>query len=360
VKVAFVISSLRGGGAERVLTDMANYWIKNGWDITIITLSGPEVEDAYPLDRRIQRLHLSLEKISGSILKKILNNIIRIRRLRKILDEVSPEAVVSFMDTVNIITILSSTKKKWKVIVSERTNPAQNPLLNSFWKFLRKHTYSYAKFVVAQTKGASSWLEKQGYGNTVTIPNSIRILPAIKSEYTREEVILAAGRFDTYKGFDLLIRCCAQVFKENDKWHLVILGDGPEEDNFKQLSKMLGIEKKVLFPGRVRNIEQWMEKASIFVSCSRIEGFPNVVLEAMGMGCAVVSSDCNYGPSDMIENNTNGLLFPVDSSDDLIDALINLMSDFKSRKYLGEEALKVRERYSQENIMKEWEKLLYE
>jgi GalNAc-alpha-(1->4)-GalNAc-alpha-(1->3)-diNAcBac-PP-undecaprenol alpha-1,4-N-acetyl-D-galactosaminyltransferase len=360
VKIALIISSLRGGGAERVMTDMANYWVKKGWDISIITLSGPEVDDAYPLDTRINRLHLSLEKISGSIIQKLINNISRIRRLRNTLDDIDPQAVISFMDTVNVITILSSFKKRWKVIVSERTNPSQNPLINSFWRFLRKYTYSYSNFVVAQTKGASLWLIEQGFNNVTTIPNSIRILPVIKPECQRDNIILAAGRFDTYKGFDLLIRSCGEIFKENKEWSLVILGDGPERNKLEQLSKNYNIEDQVSLPGRVRDIEEWMKNASIFASCSRIEGFPNVVLEAMGMGCAVISTDCNYGPSDIIENNLNGLLFPVDSADDLTDAIVKLISDSELRKSLGREAIKIRERYSQKNIMAIWENVLYD
>jgi GalNAc-alpha-(1->4)-GalNAc-alpha-(1->3)-diNAcBac-PP-undecaprenol alpha-1,4-N-acetyl-D-galactosaminyltransferase len=120
----------------------------------------------------------------------------------------------------------------------------------------------------------------------------------------------------------------------------------------------LNLTGRAEFVGEVRDAELWMARAGLLVHPSRREGFPNVVLEAMGMGTAVICADCRAGPSELIEDGVNGRLVPVDDVDALTRVMSELMTKPDLRRGLGREACKVREAFSQTLIMEKWEACL--
>jgi glycosyltransferase involved in cell wall biosynthesis len=111
----------------------------------------------------------------------------------------------------------------------------------------------------------------------------------------------------------------------------------------------------VKFLAPIRDIELMMSRASLVVQASRLEGFPNVVLEAMGMGAAVIAADCNAGPAEIITDGVNGCLVPVDDVHTLADEMGRLMSQPEIREQLGQNAMSVRSVYHQDRIMAQWE-----
>ena len=113
-------------------------------------------------------------------------------------------------------------------------------------------------------------------------------------------------------------------------------------------------------PGVVQDPENWMASAAVFVLPSRYEGFPNVLLEAMAMGCAVIAADCDSGPREIVRNGVDGLLVPVEDVEALAGALNKLLEDANLRSRLSSAALSVRERYAKEPILKRWELLMGE
>jgi glycosyltransferase involved in cell wall biosynthesis len=138
----------------------------------------------------------------------------------------------------------------------------------------------------------------------------------------------------------------------------VIAGEGPDREALGRLSARLGLGERVTFVGHVRDIESWMGRASLVVQPSRFEGFPNAVLESMGMGAAVISANCPAGPAELIEDGVNGRLVPVEDVPALARAMSELMSDPALRARFGREATRVRERFGQETIMAQWEAVL--
>ncbi|HVO48294.1 MAG TPA: glycosyltransferase, partial [Steroidobacteraceae bacterium] len=160
------------------------------------------------------------------------------------------------------------------------------------------------------------------------------------------------------KGFDVLLRAFAGIAAQFPQWRVGILGEGVERESLRRLSEELQLAARVEFAGEVREVETWMARAGLLVHPSRREGFPNVVLEAMGMGMAVISADCRAGPAELIENRVNGRLVPVDDVQALSRAMTELMSNPAERERLGGEARKVRERFAPERIMARWEACL--
>jgi glycosyltransferase involved in cell wall biosynthesis len=113
-------------------------------------------------------------------------------------------------------------------------------------------------------------------------------------------------------------------------------------------------------PGIVSDPEDWMERAAVFVLPSRFEGFPNVLVEAMAMGCAVVAADCRSGPRDVVCHEYNGLLVPIEDVAALSRAIVSLVEDDELRARLAKNAMAVRERFAAPAILAQWERLMDE
>jgi len=352
MKISFIIYSLGSGGAERVVSLLSNYLVKRGYQVEIITFTTEK--SFYELDNRINHIKLGIDFKSKNILEKIINSIKRIKILFKYLKKSNPDVVISFMTHTNILAIIASKLNKQRIIVSE---DIEYYFYNSnFLYFIRKVIYKIADILVVKTlkdKNNYSFLNKR---KVRVIPNPLpKGIFECKGNKIKEEFVLAVGRLDKQKGFDILIEIYAKI---NTDWKLYIAGEGSERKTLEMLIKKYNLENKVILLGRVKNIENWYSKASIFVLSSRKEGFGNVLIEAMACECAVVSFDCPYGPSEIIENGKNGILVENQNKEKLREAIELLIKDENLRKKLAKEALKVRSKYSLEKIGKEWEKII--
>jgi GalNAc-alpha-(1->4)-GalNAc-alpha-(1->3)-diNAcBac-PP-undecaprenol alpha-1,4-N-acetyl-D-galactosaminyltransferase len=354
--VVMVTGSLEAGGAERVLADMANYWNSKGWRITFATWAGRRSEDFYALDPGVQRVWLDVDTANTSALAKPWAYVRRVRKLRRLLANVRPDAVLSFIDMSNVLTLLACIGLRLRVVVSERINGATDPGIPWIWRTLRIATYRLADAVVAQTPDAAGWIARLCGVTALAIPNPLRTLPEFAG--AREPVILAVGRLTHQKGFDILIRAFSHIRAEYPNWRLVIIGAGPEHSALVSLSAQLKLGDCVEFRSPVKDIEAWMSRAGLVVQPSRFEGFPNVVLEAMGMGAAVISTDCRSGPSEIIKDRVNGRLVPVDDVAVLTQVMSELLRQPEERARLGSEAKKVRVAFSQDIVKKQWENCL--
>jgi GalNAc-alpha-(1->4)-GalNAc-alpha-(1->3)-diNAcBac-PP-undecaprenol alpha-1,4-N-acetyl-D-galactosaminyltransferase len=354
--VVLVTGSLEPGGAERVLADMANYWARRGWQITLATWAGPSTADFYELDSGVKRVWLDARAQRASRLAKCLAYFRRMRKLRQLLATARPDAVLSFLDTSNVMTLLACIGMGQRVIVSERVNGATLTYMPWMWRAMRVATYWRAAKVVAQTQDAALWISKLCGVNAMAIPNPLRVLP--ETNTPRETLILAVGRLTHQKGFDLLLRAFANLRQEFPAWQLAIIGTGPEQSALLRLTAELHLGERVQFNPPVKNIELWMSRAGLVVQPSRFEGFPNVLLEAMGMGAAVISANCRSGPALIIQDRVNGRLVPVDDVTVLAQVMAELMRQPSERLRLGNEAKKVRQTFRQELVMQQWETCL--
>ena len=254
MRVTLVIFSLSSGGAERVMSIMANYWVERGEDVTLITMSS-SVNDFFTLDVRVRRISLNLKGYSTSIWSSFKNNIIKLVRLRAAIKKSHPDVVISFMDRMNVVTLIATRGLSVPVVVSEHIDPRQVPPVG-VWKLLRRWTYLWAMAVVVLTEELrgvlSQFVTEQ---KLYVIPN-----PALKNTDKTDiatpckfpsPFIAAMGRLVPQKGFDLLIKSFADC--TNESWSLVILGDGPERDNLLFLAKKYGLDSRVYLPGNIEN-----------------------------------------------------------------------------------------------------------
>lgn len=200
------------------------------------------------------------------------------------------------------------------------------------------------------------------------LPNPLALKP-IQSIQQKEKNILATGRLDNWhcKGFDLLIKAFASLSEKcrvkNEKsfsWRLQIAGTGSEENlNYlKQLCREQGVEDKVDFLGFRRDIETLYQKAAIFVLSSRYEGFGMVLIEAMSQGCACIACDYKGRQREIITQEDEGLICPVEDVDALAKAMQRLVTDEPLRRKLQEGAVRRSHAYEIDHIMNLWSNLL--
>lgn len=357
MKLDIIISSLGAGGAERVLTTLANHWASLGWEITMITLSGKDAKPFYPLSPKIHRLPLDSSASSRTKVNAIANNLKRVRGIRHALKETRPEAVLSFIESTNILTLLAASGLGLRTIISDRVDPHQFSEGRS-WRMLRHLTYPTASALAVQTKAVYDSLPKSVRKKSVVIPNPVPTPHAAHAPETATPFVLAAGRLVEQKGFDLLLHAFARNRKAFPDWHLVIAGDGPLREELIHLSRRLGLGERVRFAGLVKDMDQLYAAATIFVLSSRFEGYPNVLCEAMSHGLPCVAARCPSGPDEIITHGENGLLAPCEDADALAQAMATLQESPKLRETTGSRATEIAARYSIQNIAARWESIL--
>ena len=360
MRLTLVIHSLSAGGAEKIMTILANYWAERNWDITLLTFdSDPSF---YYLDDRVKHIPLAIASSSENIFTAIYENLIRIQVLRSAISKSRPDAVISFLSTVNILTIIATRGLKTPVIVEEHNYPDMCPL-GRIWEILRMWTYPRADKVIALTARALGCLSPQIQARGYVLPNPV--LPIIFKENCQIQWIvkpslIAMGRLDEQKHFDLLLQAFSTLKDNHPEWTLTILGEGKLRAQLEDLRDHLGLKDRVYLPGVVKNPHDFLRQADIFVMSSRFEGFPNAICEAMACGLPVISTDCPSGPREIIREGVDGNLVPTEDVLALSNAMQNLMLNESLRNHLAQNALEITDRFGLERIMAMWDKILQE
>ncbi|MBU6478528.1 MAG: glycosyltransferase family 4 protein, partial [Xanthomonadaceae bacterium] len=349
-----------GGGAERVMTLLANAWVERGNEVTLITLASDRT-DRYPLDPAVRRIALDVAGNSAHVLAAIGHNIVRIRALRRAIATSRPDAVISFIAESNVRVLIAAAGLRVPVIISERT-ALNGHHMRGVWRTLRRWSYPRATAIVAQTRRCAMELEALARRQVDVIANPVsiesRLDGAAGGGRASGHTLLAVGRLSPEKGFDLLIEAFAQVAPRHPGWNLVILGEGPLRDELARRVAEHNLAGRISLPGFDAHVRGAMRCADLFVLSSRYEGFPNALLEAMTEGLACVSFDCDAGPRELIDHRSNGWLVPAGDVRALAAALDALMGDADLRAQLGRRARDVGATYSLATILDQWNALV--
>ncbi|WP_047245783.1 glycosyltransferase family 4 protein [Maribacter thermophilus] len=351
MKIDFVINSLAGGGAERVLVTIVNGLSKKH-KVRIITFN-PAVKTYYEIDEKVEIKNLHHGKIKNHLVRSLhnLHSFYRNKKNR-------PDVLISFIHLVNFISIIVGKLRNIKVIICEHTN--HKTTSRTQIKFIRQYTYRFANALTVLTTFDLPYYMKYG-AKTVVMPNPLILPKNVKPFSEREKNILLVGSLDRYKnkGFDSILKILEPILKSNPEWKLIIAGGGTNGHKaLNILVKKLNIENQVSFTGFCKNIHTLMQNSQIFVLPSKFEGLPMGLMEALSNGMACIAYDCISGPRDLIENDKNGLLIENQNEKAMRHGLETLLNNKSIRENLALEAPSSVIQYGLDNILNQWESLI--
>lgn len=340
-KFLFVTPNMERGGMQRVASLILNYAVSNGREVHILCLKDNVVE---------YTLHDKIAITTPPYLYKqgVVNKLKTFKFLIKNLKRIRPDAVLSCNEVYNPIVVLACRIIRTKIYISDRSNPYKE--LRKTVQTFRKICYPFADGMIAQTDLAKELFVKRKYNNNiVVISNPLR---EINDSYLKEKkhIVISVGRLVHTKRFCDLIEIFSSIDIPYD-WELHILGDGPEKENLLKLIKKLKVSDKVKLKGQVNDVDYYLSKASIFAFTSISEGFPNALSEAVAFPLPVIAYDCPVGPSDIINNNENGYLIPLNDRQQYKDKLEEMMLSRELRSEMTLEFEDYRNKYTKEKIV---------
>ncbi len=379
MRITCIIHSLAGGGAERVMAALASALTERLHQVTLITLDDGR-QDRHSVNALVRRVTLDLMRPSRGRWSAVTANARRIARLRRAVAQSRPEAVLSFCDRTNVLTLLALAGTSVPVIVSERSNPDAQQMPWP-WSVLRPRLYRRAAAVVVLTSAAAEivapWTAKPPIviPSALSVPASVITVPAsvITGPETRaasvagdapvlaehgERRVIGIGRLEREKGFERLLEAFATVAERHPNWKLTIHGEGSCRAELERQRAQLGLSDRIDLPGWTRPIWPALAASELFVLPSRYEGFPSALLEAMSAGRACIAFDCPHGPAEAIRDGVDGLLVPADDTPALAAAMDRCMGDPELRLALGSRAAEVGERFSWSTMVDAYERLL--
>lgn len=359
-KVAFLINSMAGGGAERVVSILLKNLSRENRELFLIVL-----EDKFyyqiPQDVKVIKLNSSF---FGFL------------KLKKIIRKNQINLVFSFLGRSNYTNILAKLfGSRHQTYISERINPSEmhraknlKAILNTI---LLKRLYKKADLIFSNSLGIKNSLNQDfnlPLDKIKVIYNPIDLekirnlcqddLEPKYQEIFKNLVIINIARLTKQKGQEYLIRAFKIVADQIQGVKLLILGEGELEKNLKNLVKKLGLENDVLFLGWQKNPFKFLAKAKVFALSSLWEGFPNTLIEALACGTPVISTDCPSGPNEIIENAKSGLLVPVKDEKALSQAMIRILEYPITANYFSKQGKEKANDFSIERIIKQYERII--
>lgn len=387
VKVLLMLSSLHGGGAERVAVHLLNQLDPGRFDVRmgLLRKAGPYLDHIEDLDRVMVapdgETHFNYDgpnsaqyapgKLIGSAVRAPL-------AFRRMVRETRPDVAMSFLKGTNLLAwlaLMGMGKERPRWVAREGNNvlavveeEAPNPFIKRVSLGLTRKAYARADAVLANsTDMAEGLVGDLGLDpakmRMINNPIDLAAIAAARDEpipgAPNRPYVLCAGRLEYQKAHEVLIRS----FAASGIWRthaLVILGKGSRLNQLHRLAAQLGVGEYVRFIGFVANPYAWMARADLFVLPSRWEGFPTVAAEALACGAPLLLSDCSFGPRDVIEPGVSGELVPVDDEIALSAAMAQLIADPERRARMRTAGLKRVRRFAIETMVSHYADLFEE
>lgn len=383
-KIGLLITKLNGGGAERTAANLSSLFDEYGEEVYLITFDGSNI--TYPYKGKLIDLSLGINKNVFDDIKKNIKRIIKVKKIKK---KYNLDVCISFLDTPNLVNVLSGGKCK-KIVSIRNYLSLEKP------SFIRKQLIRFSSIRADKTVCISKNVEydmrnffkiKEKKLCTIYNPVDIKSLLTIEEDYTFDKEfsdyfnIVTMGRLTYQKGQWNLIYAIKDIVVQYPKVRLYILGDGELKNELEELVKKLELEEHVFFLGFISNAHKFLRQCDLFVLTSLFEGLGNVLLEAMALGLPVISTDCKSGPREIIAPNSNiksvcenidverfGILVKQFSKEKNIvdnDSLVYIKQaiemfylDKKLReKYTTKSKMRAND-FSKEKVYNEWMKLL--
>lgn len=352
--IAFYIGSLHKGGAERVFVNLAEFFLKEGYRVTMVTQYKYPDEEEYRLPERAGRVlsDLTEDELSNS---RIANFFRRVKKLHRIWKREKPDLVLSCIGKNNFMTVVTTMLTGTKPVVSV-VGEAKEEYPGRLMKGLANFLFPLAAGIILQTERSRYFFNRKIQKRAVVLPNSLNpdfIRPRYEGE--REKRILAVGRLDANKNHEMMLRAFAAVKDRYSEYTLTIYGEGELRKDLESLAEELGISDRVFLPGVIPDVAKQLEKASLFLLTSYSEGVSNALIEALATGLPVISTDVPSGGTvELMTDGVNGLIIPAGDVHRLETAMDRLLGDPAYAEKLGREAAGIQQRLAPERVNRLW------
>ena len=349
MKICLCIDMISSGGAERVISTLANEFSNIGHEVFLIETSNFDKKPFYSLNSKVKHIQL-LEKV-----QKRINFVKKIPIAKKCINEIKPDVVISFKYQTNFLCYFALKRTGILHIVSERNNPYKYS--NGFVsKILRKRVFRKADGCVFQTKDALEFYFKCETQKTAIIDNPLFLstLP-VSPSCLREKTILYVGRLEEQKNTIMLIDAFDSLHKDYPDYILKIYGNGSLFNCLVEYVEKLDSHNRIIFKGNSKTWQEDEKRSSLFVLPSNYEGMPNSLMEAMALGIPCISTNCPIGgPAKLIRNNINGLLTEVGNVGQLISKIRFVLDNPETPVSFAKENVKMLIDYSPFKIASDW------
>lgn len=349
MKICFAIDALGPGGAERVITSLADKFAANGHCVFLAAFSLKTLQSFYKISDKITFLPIEL------------NNKTKIGKIlffRSFLKKNKINVVVSFLPQISIYSFFATCFSKVIHIPSLRSNPKKD-VKGLLRRFLRWLSFATSKGCVFQTQDALLFFGKNIAKKSIVIPNPINDSIHFCNSDVFNNRIVSVGRFSIEKNKTALILAFELFLKSHPDYLLVLYGEGYEIKRMKELCEQKKISNNVLFLG---NKTDWYEKekqSRMFVLSSNYEGMPNALMEAMAVGIPCISTNCPIGgPKELIADGINGLLVPVGDVSLLSFAMSKIADDNDFALKIKKHNQNMTKEYSLDEVCVKWEHFL--
>lgn len=354
--IAFHLNTLVQGGAERVVSNLANQFAQEGYKVYVATEWYDQ--DEFWLDERVTRVHVGLRE-GDEKKNRITKFFLRIKYLKEFVKKYHPDVLVAFAQRANYRALMAAGNSDVPVVISVRTDPVGN--YDSLSDRIQQKLYfPKAAGAVFQTQGQKDFFKPYLQDNSVIILNPVN--PKyfdVKHPEVKEKAVVHHARLVDFKNQPMLCRAFIKVHERHPDYILRIYGpdsfDGTKE-SVEQIIAENHAEDYIFLMGGSHDLEKEIPKGEVYALSSDMEGMPNSLLEAMAMGMPCVSTDCPCGgPRMVMTDGEQGLLVPVKDEDAMAEAICKLIEDKDLREKCGREAAKrIKEIANVQTVFEQW------
>lgn len=367
MRIIFIIKSLASRhGVERAISDKANYFARLGNQIALLTYEQGSHALAFPIDIAIRHLDIDVKFFVLSkypLLKRflLLKKAHRLfkERLCLFVDDFKPDIIVTTTYSCICMGDIMSVKSRVPIVVESHSilnyEMPTNSLRHIIQKFIYLRALKKCNLLIALTKGdATCW--KHYFPQVLSIPNPVSFYcNDIEHQKRLSGRIICVGRLQEPKRFDIVIEAFSMIADKYPEWYVDIYGDGDYRNTLEKIILQKGLELRIFLRMSTKDLYAEYVSSQFFVHSSEFEGFGLVLIEAMACGLPVVSTNCPFGPSEIVENGINGFLTELDAYD-MASKMEWMISHEKERNEMGKNAHLTAARYKEHVVMKEWEK----
>jgi len=363
MKIILLTSSLGSGGAERVATTLCDAWVARGYQVTLIPTFSGGGQPFYKSSDEVKLIYLA--DVVGINRKTLIGYLKRLFALRRIIKDRQPDVIISFLPNVNVATIIATAFLRTPLIICERRDPSSQSC-TKLWELACRKLYRYSDMVTVQTESVAEKIlhNYPGLKKVRYIPNPLPegVIEVLKNRlFGERKILLSLGRFSAEKQVRLIIDAFAEIAPRLDNWDLHIYGDGPLKIEIEEQIINLGLRERIILKGHTTSPWRVMAEADAFVMASKYEGFPNALLESMGVGLPCVAFDCPSGPREITDNGKYAMLVNLNDQNDFVKALEKIMSDDVFSVELGKQArVSIVSRYRLSKVLDRWDQLFRE